>query len=192
MPLSCCAGQSTPPAKSHDYDLPARAETTPASPSRQHVYSQPPDDVIGGFGDLSSQDAEEDAFMDTTALPRTGARTGTTTFGTAARRLSATSDASDAAPRAGSVLPGTYVAKFDMEGTDDGEASFKAGGRQGSSAADVLQRGDAIVNVRLIDDNWFHGTVQSTGVTGLIPASFIMRAGPGVRASTVSGIETDF
>ena len=55
-----------------------------------------------------------------------------------------------------------------------------------------MQRGDAIVNVRVIDDNWLHGTVQSTGVTGLIPASFLAREGQAVRASAVSGIELDF
>ena len=100
----------TPPARQpeHAYNLPA--------PDTEHVYSQPPGDDTTH----TTRDEDEDSIMETRAIPSAARLTTTTIYGSGFAQ-----HPQDDAPRAGTALTGVYVAKFDLTGTDDGEASFK-------------------------------------------------------------------
>ncbi|XP_078260444.1 nebulin [Rhinoraja longicauda] len=53
----------------------------------------------------------------------------------------------------------TYRAIYDYIAADADEASFKDG--------------DVLMNVQSIDEGWMYGTVQRTGVTGMLPANYV-------------------
>ncbi|KAM5152118.1 nebulin isoform 8-T9 [Mantella aurantiaca] len=53
----------------------------------------------------------------------------------------------------------TFRAMYDYRAADDDEVSFKDG--------------DTIMNVQTIDEGWMYGTVQRTGLTGMLPANYL-------------------
>lgn len=54
-----------------------------------------------------------------------------------------------------------YRAMYDYEAADTDEVSFKDG--------------DLIINCTAIDEGWMTGTIQRTGVTGMLPANYVER-----------------
>ncbi|XP_043550126.1 nebulin-like [Chiloscyllium plagiosum] len=53
----------------------------------------------------------------------------------------------------------TYRAIYDYSAADADEVSFKDG--------------DVLMNVQSIDEGWMYGTVQRTGMTGMLPANYV-------------------
>ncbi|XP_063596033.1 LIM and SH3 domain protein 1-like isoform X2 [Penaeus indicus] len=73
---------------------------------------------------------------------------------------------SNAAPHHKVTAPPTqlgrcYRAMYDYEAADTDEVSFKDG--------------DLIINCTAIDEGWMTGTIQRTGVTGMLPANYVER-----------------
>lgn len=54
-----------------------------------------------------------------------------------------------------------YRAMYDYEAADTDEVSFKDG--------------DLIINCTAIDEGWMTGTIQRTGITGMLPANYVER-----------------
>lgn len=54
-----------------------------------------------------------------------------------------------------------YRAMYDYEAADTDEVSFRDG--------------DLIINCTAIDEGWMTGTIQRTGVTGMLPANYVER-----------------
>jgi LIM and SH3 domain protein 1 len=54
-----------------------------------------------------------------------------------------------------------YQAMYDYDAQDDDEVGFR--------------ENDLIVNVEPIDEGWMFGTVQRTGMRGMLPANYVER-----------------
>lgn len=66
-----------------------------------------------------------------------------------------------AAPPAPAAAPKQprYVAIYDYTAADDDEVSF--------------QEGDFVSNAEIIDEGWMNGTIERTGMTGMLPSNYV-------------------
>ena len=54
-----------------------------------------------------------------------------------------------------------YQAMYDYDAQDDDEVGF--------------QENDVVVNVEPIDEGWMFGTIERTGMRGMLPANYVER-----------------
>jgi len=61
----------------------------------------------------------------------------------------------------GAVQGAVYQAMYDYDAQDDDEVGFR--------------ENDVVVNVEPIDEGWMFGTIERTGMRGMLPANYVER-----------------
>jgi len=61
----------------------------------------------------------------------------------------------------GAVQGPVYQAMYDYDAQDDDEVGFR--------------ENDIVVNVEPIDEGWMFGTIERTGMRGMLPANYVER-----------------